>query len=97
MVLCVKPANANYVFRALADPTRRGIFEELTRQGEQTVHALHSLFWRVPACCLQTPIGVEEGKVSTASSRGTRKSLSRAARRADADGELAASLRCILA
>ena len=36
----MKPANANYVFRALADPTRRGIFEELTRQGEQTVHAL---------------------------------------------------------
>jgi DNA-binding transcriptional ArsR family regulator len=31
---------ANDVFRALADPTRRGIFEELTRQGEQTVHAL---------------------------------------------------------
>src|SRR5271168_1024058 len=28
------------VFKALADPTRRGIFEELTRQGEQTVHAL---------------------------------------------------------
>jgi DNA-binding transcriptional ArsR family regulator len=36
----VKPANANHVFRALADPTRRAIFEELTRQGEQTVHAL---------------------------------------------------------
>ena len=34
------PANANYVFRALSDPTRRGIFEELTRAGEQTVHAL---------------------------------------------------------
>ena len=34
------PANANYVFRALADPTRRAIFEELSRQGEQTVHAL---------------------------------------------------------
>jgi DNA-binding transcriptional ArsR family regulator len=33
----VKPANANHVFRALADPTRRAIFEELTRQGEQTV------------------------------------------------------------
>ena len=31
---------ANSVFRALADPTRRGLFEELTRQGEQTVHAL---------------------------------------------------------
>jgi len=28
------------VFKALADPTRRGIFEELSRQGEQTVHAL---------------------------------------------------------
>jgi DNA-binding transcriptional ArsR family regulator len=40
MVLGVKPANANHVFRALADPTRRAIFEELTRQGEQTVHAL---------------------------------------------------------
>ncbi len=40
MVLGVKTANANPVFRALADPTRRAIFEELTRQGEQTVHAL---------------------------------------------------------
>ncbi|HEY1985295.1 MAG TPA: metalloregulator ArsR/SmtB family transcription factor [Terracidiphilus sp.] len=33
-------ASANPVFRALADPTRRAIFEELTRRGEQTVHAL---------------------------------------------------------
>jgi DNA-binding transcriptional ArsR family regulator len=40
MVSGVKAAHANYVFRALADPTRRAIFEELTRQGEQTVHAL---------------------------------------------------------
>jgi DNA-binding transcriptional ArsR family regulator len=40
MVLRVRQANQNSVFRALADPTRRGIFEELTRQGEQTVHAL---------------------------------------------------------
>ena len=40
MVLGVKPAHANPVFRALADPTRRAIFEELSRQGEQTVHAL---------------------------------------------------------
>jgi DNA-binding transcriptional ArsR family regulator len=30
----------NDVFRALADPTRRAIFEHLTRDGEQTVHAL---------------------------------------------------------
>ncbi len=36
----MKWANTNHVFRALADPTRRAIFEELTRQGEQTVHAL---------------------------------------------------------
>ena len=28
------------VFKALADPTRRGIFERLTRDGEHTVHAL---------------------------------------------------------
>lgn len=40
MVLDVNPTNANHLFRALADPTRRAIFEELTRQGEQTVHAL---------------------------------------------------------
>ena len=40
MVLKVKSAHANHVFRALADPTRRAIFEELARQGEQTVHAL---------------------------------------------------------
>jgi DNA-binding transcriptional ArsR family regulator len=30
------------VFRALADPTRRAIFERLAREGEQTVHALTS-------------------------------------------------------
>lgn len=28
------------MFRALADPTRRAIFEELVRSGERTVHAL---------------------------------------------------------
>ncbi|RXS96961.1 ArsR/SmtB family transcription factor [Silvibacterium dinghuense] len=33
-------ATANLVFRALSDPTRRAIFEELTRQGGQSVHAL---------------------------------------------------------
>lgn len=31
---------ANHVFKALSDPTRRAIFEGLTRNGEQTVHAL---------------------------------------------------------
>ena len=33
-------AVADEVFRALADPTRRAIFESLARNGEQTVHAL---------------------------------------------------------
>ena len=32
-------SSAASVFKALADPTRRGIFEGLTRDGEQTVHA----------------------------------------------------------
>ena len=36
----MQQASPNPVFRALADPTRRAIFEQLTRQGEQTVHAL---------------------------------------------------------
>ncbi len=40
MVSNVKKAAAHHVFRALADPTRRAIFEELSRKGEQTVHAL---------------------------------------------------------
>jgi DNA-binding transcriptional ArsR family regulator len=31
---------AERVFKALADPTRRAIFERLARDGEQTVHAL---------------------------------------------------------
>jgi DNA-binding transcriptional ArsR family regulator len=34
------PTLADRVFKALADPTRRSIFEGLTRDGEQTVHAL---------------------------------------------------------
>jgi DNA-binding transcriptional ArsR family regulator len=34
------PAAADTVFRTLADPTRRAIFERLCREGEQTVHAL---------------------------------------------------------
>jgi DNA-binding transcriptional ArsR family regulator len=34
------PVLADHVFKALADPTRRAIFEGLTREGEQTVHAL---------------------------------------------------------
>jgi DNA-binding transcriptional ArsR family regulator len=33
-------AATDNVFRALADPTRRAIFERLARDGEQTVHAL---------------------------------------------------------
>lgn len=33
-------AEPTAVFKALADPTRRAIFERLSRGGEQTVHAL---------------------------------------------------------
>ena len=40
MVHLVTSKKTTSMFRALADPTRRAIFEELTRQGEQTVHAL---------------------------------------------------------
>ena len=34
------PAPPDVLFAALADPTRRAIFERLSRNGEQTVHAL---------------------------------------------------------
>ena len=34
------PAMTDHVFKALSDPTRRAIFEHLTRHGEHTVHAL---------------------------------------------------------
>ena len=34
------PNTADNVFKALADPTRRAIFERLTRDGDQTVRAL---------------------------------------------------------
>ena len=33
-------AHADVLFRTLSDPTRRAIFERLTRDGEQTVRAL---------------------------------------------------------
>ena len=34
------PATRDVLFKTLADPTRRAIFERLCRQGEQTVGAL---------------------------------------------------------
>jgi DNA-binding transcriptional ArsR family regulator len=34
------PANQDILFRTLADPTRRAIFERLCREGERTVGAL---------------------------------------------------------
>ena len=41
VIVCgMKTDLANPVFRALADPTRRAIFAELSSKGEQTVHAL---------------------------------------------------------
>jgi DNA-binding transcriptional ArsR family regulator len=36
----IMQAATTNVFKALADPTRRAIFERLARDGEQTVHAL---------------------------------------------------------
>jgi DNA-binding transcriptional ArsR family regulator len=33
-------ANAGAIFKALSDPTRRAIFQRLSRKGEQTVHVL---------------------------------------------------------
>jgi DNA-binding transcriptional ArsR family regulator len=38
----VKINRVNSVFRALADPTRRAMFAEMSSKGEQTVHALTS-------------------------------------------------------
>jgi DNA-binding transcriptional ArsR family regulator len=35
----MKPS-ADSLFKALGDPTRRAIFQELSRRGEQTVHVL---------------------------------------------------------
>src|ERR1700689_3454396 len=39
-MILVMQTIANNVFRALADPPRRAIFERLVRDGEQTVRAL---------------------------------------------------------
>ena len=36
----MKATSPDPVFRALADPTRRAIFQQLSRQGELTVHVL---------------------------------------------------------
>src|SRR5271168_1191419 len=33
-------ANTDAIFKALGDPTRRAIFQRLSREGEQTVHVL---------------------------------------------------------
>lgn len=38
--MIVKADRHDNLFRALADPTRRGVFERLCRKGEQTVGAL---------------------------------------------------------
>jgi DNA-binding transcriptional ArsR family regulator len=39
MVLCMQIAS-DMLFKTLADPTRRAIFERLARDGEHSVHAL---------------------------------------------------------
>jgi len=40
MFFVVRSTSPNPLFRALADPTRRGLYEHLALHGEQTVHAL---------------------------------------------------------
>jgi DNA-binding transcriptional ArsR family regulator len=40
MVMNYSRAATSAVLVALADPTRRGLFEQLSRSGEQNVHAL---------------------------------------------------------
>jgi DNA-binding transcriptional ArsR family regulator len=40
MVLSMAVAATDAVFKALSDPTRRALFEQLSRAGEQTVHGL---------------------------------------------------------
>jgi DNA-binding transcriptional ArsR family regulator len=40
IVLLMSGPAADPVFKALSDPTRRALFERLTREGELTVHAL---------------------------------------------------------
>jgi DNA-binding transcriptional ArsR family regulator len=40
VMISFMPNAADVVFKALADPTRRALFERLTREGYQTVHAL---------------------------------------------------------
>src|ERR1700753_3931035 len=39
-VIRLMPLAPDMLFKSLADPTRRGIFERLCREGEQTVAAL---------------------------------------------------------
>jgi len=40
VIVLFMQAVADNLFKALADPTRRALFERLTRDGEHTVHAL---------------------------------------------------------
>jgi DNA-binding transcriptional ArsR family regulator len=37
------PSTAQFLLQTLADPTRRGLFEHLAKQGEHPVHALTAL------------------------------------------------------
>jgi DNA-binding transcriptional ArsR family regulator len=39
-MVCTMPSASDLLFRTLADPTRRAIFERLARDGEHSVHAL---------------------------------------------------------
>src|ERR1700674_1176076 len=63
---------ADYVFKALADPTRRKLFERLTRDGEQTVHALTNRAGVSRADGFQAPGRAEAREVGKQPALGTR-------------------------
>ena len=85
------------VFRALADPTRRAIFEGLTRDGEQTVHALTRRAGSLAACCFKTSGYTEAREAGAPPARGPRNPLQRAAASSGAAGRLDGPLWSLLA
>ena len=51
-------AHTDVLFRTLSDPTRRAIFERLTRDGEQTVRRLTDQLRRVSQPAISEHLGV---------------------------------------
>jgi DNA-binding transcriptional ArsR family regulator len=90
-------ASPNFVFRALADPTRRAIFEQLTRQGEQTVHALTRCAGVSQPAVSKHLTVLKRAKLVRHRREGRETHYQAQTRCADADGGLARSIRRLLA